>query len=187
MSSEDSSPERAQKRSIASGEASGGDGVLDLAGDAQKLAARDEEREVRTRRQERRLTRTRISRYLLNALERTARGTKEPEMVPNANEDEVNLEHILPRNAKKADWPAFDLEEIGPWANRFGNHCLLKKSENSKIGNKPWSVKKPILTASSLRLTKRAGKKPDWTKAEIEDRQRFMAARAVKTWPRKPQ
>jgi hypothetical protein len=104
------------------------------------------------------MTRPQISRYLLLALERTVRKEKEPEMVPNSNEDEVNLEHIPPRNAKQADWPDFAPEEVTPWANRLGNHALLKKSENARIGNKAWATKKPILEASSLRLTKKAGK-----------------------------
>jgi hypothetical protein len=48
------------------------------------------------------------------------------------------------------------------WSNRLGNHCLLKKTHNNnKIGNKPWSAKKPILLASSLRLTKIAGRKAE--------------------------
>ena len=133
-----------------------------------------------------RITRARISRYLLLALERTARGEKEPELVPNRNEDEVNLEHILPRNAKPSDWPAFRPEEVSSWSNRLGNHCLLKKTHNNKIGNKPWSTKKPILTASTLRLTKLAGRKKDWTQKEIAERQRKLASYAVKTWPRNP-
>jgi Protein of unknown function DUF262/Protein of unknown function (DUF1524) len=133
-----------------------------------------------------RITRPRISRYLLLALERTARGEKEPELVPNRNEDEVNLEHILPRNAKPSDWLAFSPEEVSTWSNRLGNHCLLKKTHNNKIGNKPWSAKKPILTASSLRLTKIAGRKTNWTQKEIAERQRRLAAYAIKTWPRKP-
>jgi hypothetical protein len=133
-----------------------------------------------------RQTRPRISRYLLLALERAARKDSEPEMVPNDNEDEVNLEHILPRNAKESDWRAFKPEEVTTWANRLGNHCLLKKSENTKIGNKPWRVKKPILQGSSLKLTKLAGAKRAWTKKEIEDRQDKLASYALGTWPRRP-
>ena len=133
-----------------------------------------------------RLTRTRISRYLLRSLECSLRGTKEPEMVPNANEDEVNLEHILPRNAKPAEWPTFDPEELGPWANRFGNHCLLKKSENAKIGNKPWSAKKPTLTASSLRLTKRAGKKLTGRRQRSKSASDSWPPVLSETWPRNP-
>lgn len=131
-----------------------------------------------------RQTKPRISRYLLLAMERTERGEAEPELVPNSDHDEVNLEHILPRNAKQHAWPAFQSEEIPVWANRIGNHCLLRKSENARIGNEKWSVKKPILLASSLKLTKSAGRSSDWTRKEIERRQEKLADLALRTWPR---
>lgn len=131
-----------------------------------------------------RQTKSRISRYLLLALERAERGEKEPELVPNENEDEVNLEHILPRNAKKAEWPSFTPEEVPVWAQRIGNHCLLKKSENAAIGNKPWKDKKPVLSSSSLKLTKLAGRRANWTSKEISSRQEKLADLAVKAWPR---
>jgi hypothetical protein len=131
-----------------------------------------------------RQTKSRLSRYLLLALERTKIGQKQPELVPNKNEDEVNLEHILPRNAKAADWPSFAPEEVAVWSQRLGNHCLLRKKENTSIGNKPWSTKQPVLKASSLKLTKEAGNKSDWTAKEIVARQAKLADLAVKTWPR---
>lgn len=133
-----------------------------------------------------RQTKSAISRYLLLALERSKSGDIEPELVPNADEEEVNLEHILPRRAKRADWPKFREEEVGGWSHRIGNQCLLKKSENAKIGNKAWRVKKPILAKSSLSLTKSAARAEDWDTEEIVRRQRRLAREAVKTWPRKP-
>ena len=36
------------------------------------------------------------------AIEKAFSGTKEPELVPNEDVDAINLEHILPRNAKSA-------------------------------------------------------------------------------------
>jgi Protein of unknown function (DUF1524)/Protein of unknown function DUF262 len=131
-----------------------------------------------------RQTKSRISRYLLLALERSERGEKEPELVPNKNEDEVNLEHILPRNAKLKDWPSFAPDEVPVWTQRLGNHCLLKKSENGAIGNKPWKDKRPVLKASSLKLTASAAASGNWTKKAIESRQIKLAKLAVSTWPR---
>jgi hypothetical protein len=131
-----------------------------------------------------RQTNAAISRYLLIALERTNGGEPTPELVPNSNQDEVNLEHILPRNAKPADWPSFKPEEVPVWSSRVGNHCLLKKTENAQIGSYSWSKKKPVLAASSLTLTNSAAKYKDWTRKEIEQRQRKLAALAVQTWPR---
>jgi hypothetical protein len=133
-----------------------------------------------------RQTKSAIARYLLLALERSKAGDAEPELVPNADEEQVNLEHILPRRAKQTDWPQFREEEIGTWSQRIGNQCLLKKTENAKIGNKSWRVKKPILGSSSLRLTKAAARAGEWNMDEITKRQRRLAKEAVKTWPRKP-
>lgn len=127
-----------------------------------------------------------IARYFQLALERAERGDAEPELVPNANEDEVNLEHVLPQRAKKADWPSFDVDDVPKWANRLGNHCLLKKTENGKIGNKSWAVKQPVLGKSSLKLTSTAAAAVQWDAATITDRQARLAKLAVPTWPRQP-
>jgi hypothetical protein len=61
---------------------------------------------------------------------------------------------------------------------------LLKKAENRRIGNKPFSVKKAILLASSLELTKEVGESARWTGTEIKDRQLRLAKLAVTVWPR---
>jgi hypothetical protein len=131
-----------------------------------------------------RQTKSRVSRYLLLALERTAMGEADPELVPNADAEEVNLEHILPRNPDKQHWKAFRDDEQAQWANRLGNQCLLKKKQNGRIGNKPWSIKQPILKRSALSLTKRSARVRDWNKDAIDRQQEHMADLAVKTWPR---
>lgn len=131
-----------------------------------------------------RVTKATVARYLLNALERESIGQKEPELVPNKNEEEVNLEHILPKNAKKTEWPTFEPDSVLTWAHRVGNLALLKAGANGKIGNKKWSVKQPILANSELKLTAAAAAEPDWTAPAIATRQRTLAALAVKTWPR---
>lgn len=133
-----------------------------------------------------RVTRGSIARYYLNALERKQLGTPEPELVPNANEEQVNLEHVLPRNATAADWPQFTPDERKDWVNRIGNMCLLAKGPNGRIGNKSFALKKPILLASSLTLTSEAGGEAAWTATTIADRQMKFAGMAVNVWPRKP-
>ncbi|HZO97029.1 MAG TPA: DUF262 domain-containing HNH endonuclease family protein [Gaiellaceae bacterium] len=131
-----------------------------------------------------RVTRAAIARYLLLALEKEKGGEKEPELVPNSDEDEVNLEHILPRNPTKEDWPSFEPEDFPTWIYRVGNLCLLSKGPNDKIGNQSWAVKKPILAASKLELTKMAAENDDWTAKEIAERQLALAKLAPATWPR---
>jgi len=131
-----------------------------------------------------RVTKPSIARYLLNALERERIGKDEPELVPNKNEEEVNLEHVLPKNAKEADWPTFDPDDVATWVHRMGNLMLLQVGPNGKIGNKAWSVKEPILSASELKLTAMASQYPDWTETEIAERQKELSVLAPTTWPR---
>lgn len=129
-----------------------------------------------------RITRGPLARYILRALERTAIGTAEPELVPNKDEAEVNLEHVLPRNPVAAQWPQFTPEQYAEYVHRIGNLALLSKGPNGSIGNKPFSDKKPILAASQLTLTQLVGNRPDWTPPEITDRQEHLASLAVQTW-----
>ena len=123
---------------------------------------------------------------MLRALEIHARGETEPELVVNDDADQVNLEHIFPKNATDADWPTFPSDDKRVWFERLGNHCLLQKGPNGRIGNKPWTIKKPVLAASSLTLTSSVGLEPDWTPTEITERQLALASAAVNVWPREP-
>jgi hypothetical protein len=132
-----------------------------------------------------RVTRGTLARYLLAALERTKQGKPEPELVPNEDESKVNLEHVLPRNPTAADWPNFHEEQRRAFVYRVGNMTLLSKGPNGKIGNKPFTTKKPMLEASELLLTKDAGGETDWSPAVIEERQERLAALAVLTWKAK--
>jgi hypothetical protein len=132
-----------------------------------------------------RVPRANLARYYLIALENGKRGDKEPEFVPNANEDQVNLEHILPKRASASDWGAqFNTDERRDDVHRLGNLALLQKGPNGRIGNKPFSLKKPVLSASAFALTVEAGGEPDWTRDAIRERQKKLASLAVKVWPR---
>jgi hypothetical protein len=133
-----------------------------------------------------RVSRPRVARYLLLTLERAEKGEAEPELVPNENEEEVNLEHILPRNAREIDWAAFSADDIPQWVTRIGNFALLQRGPNDRIGNKPWTTKQPVLASSALDLTKRAAARLHWDESAIADRQAELAALAVKAWPRAP-
>lgn len=104
--------------------------------------------------------------------------------MPNQDVEQVNLEHVLPKNPTADDWPAFNAEEIQALTFALGNQALLRKSHNRQIGNKPFTVKQPILAASDLSLTSEIGMQPDWTPATIGARQEQMAALAVQVWRR---
>lgn len=133
-----------------------------------------------------RVMRGSLARYLLRALELQERGEDEPELVVNDDVEAVNLEHILPKSAKKDVWPSFTEDEQRDYVHRLGNMCLLQRGPNGRIGNKSWTIKQPILGVSALHLTASAAPHPDWTKAIIDARQAQLAKLAVEAWPRLP-
>lgn len=127
-----------------------------------------------------------IARYYLIALERRKDGKSEPELVPNEDEEKVNLEHVLPRNAKPEEWEHFKDVDRGEWASRLGNLVLLQKTKNLKLGNKAFSDKKPILLRSDLKLTKMVGEQDEWSPDAIAARQAELAGLAADVWPSGP-
>ncbi|MBZ2197911.1 DUF262 domain-containing protein [Occultella gossypii] len=133
-----------------------------------------------------RVMRGSLARYLLRALELQERGDAEPELVVNDDVEAVNLEHVLPKNAKRDDWPAFTEDDQRAYVHRLGNLCLLQKGPNGRIGNKPWAAKQSILKLSSLRVTADAAANSNWTKSVIDRRQKQLATLAVSAWPRLP-
>jgi len=133
-----------------------------------------------------RVTTGRLARYYLHAMERTQRGEEEPELIPNQDAEQVNLEHVLPKNPGDGEWDQFSAEEHSIFVHRIGNMVLLRRGENDRLGNKPWEEKKPVLEASDLVLTQRAGEKQEWTGAVIDALQNEMSAIALRTWPREP-
>lgn len=133
-----------------------------------------------------RVSRGRLARYILIALERSFAGEPEPELVPNEREEEVNLEHVLPKNPTEEEWPDFTPEAHKAMVHRLGNMTLLQKGPNDRIGNAPFVSKKPVLEGSVLRWTTDAGAYDEWTPAVISERQQLMAEHAAETWPRHP-
>ena len=131
------------------------------------------------------VTKAGLARYYLIALESGKKNQAEPEFVPNDNEEQVNLEHVLPKGARAADWgAAFNADERKEYLHRIGNLALLQKGPNGRIGNKPFAQKKLVLSASAFELTKEVGAEADWGKQSIVERQERLAALAVQVWPR---
>ncbi|SHT00189.1 Uncharacterized conserved protein [Mycobacteroides abscessus subsp. abscessus] len=128
----------------------------------------------------------RLARYALRALELETRGDPEPELVVNTDVEHVNLEHILPQRATQDEWPHFAADDRKLYTDRLGNLCLLQKGPNGIIGNKSWSVKRPVLADSNLVLTSSTAENDEWTADSIETRQRALADLALLAWPRDP-
>ncbi len=124
-----------------------------------------------------------LARYYLQALERQARGEQDPELVPNPNEEEVNLEHVLPQNPAPGTWTAFDPESAAAYTNRMGNLALMRNKENSLSGSEEFADKKKRYSNSDFKLTSSIANSAAWDPQTIEDRQSKLASLAVKTWP----
>jgi hypothetical protein len=122
-----------------------------------------------------------FARYYLTVLERRLGKVKDPELVPNTNQEEVNLEHILPQSPS-AGWSHIKDEIAKAFYNRLGNHALMQVSANTVAGNEAFSKKRPIYATSSFRLTSELAATSTWDVPEIEARQLRMAQLAVKAW-----
>jgi uncharacterized protein with ParB-like and HNH nuclease domain len=126
-----------------------------------------------------------LARYYLHVLERQELGQKEPELVPNTNEAEVNLEHVLPQNPSPGSWVGFDADARVAHTYRIGNLALMKVSDNAESGTEEFAEKKKRYLKSSFTLTKMIAASAEWTPSGIDSRQNKLAALAVKAWPQK--
>jgi hypothetical protein len=122
-----------------------------------------------------------LARYYLRALELQKQGESDPEKIPNEN-TVINLEHVMPQNPGP-DWSHIPRETADAYYKRLGNLVLLQAKKNSLIANSGFSVKAPILAASTYQLTKEVGKETGWGPAQIDARQKRLAKLAVQTWP----
>jgi hypothetical protein len=125
---------------------------------------------------------TYLARYYLRVLERQARGEAQPELVPNASEDEVTLEHILPLNPEQ-NWPEFDDDAVRSMRRRLGNLVLLRQKLNSTLRNAAFSKKRGALASSHFSLTREVSKAATWNAKGIVARQERLARLAVSAWP----
>jgi hypothetical protein len=126
-----------------------------------------------------------LARYFLRVLERAANDEDQPELLPNENAEELNLEHIMPE--EPADkWPTLDYEIYGTYHHRLGNLALMKQRENVEIANESPAAKEVAYASSKLKLTKMISgaiaKSKSWGPNEIDTRQKYLAKLAVAAW-----
>ena len=124
-----------------------------------------------------------LARYYLRTLELCRKGDPEPEFIPNESAV-ITLEHVIPENLEE-HWPTLSFEDANSLYKRIGNMVLLKGTRNSKIGNLPFTTKVPEYAKSSYEYTKDIAKKKTWGRVEVDERQKRMAAHAIKAWPLK--
>jgi hypothetical protein len=126
-----------------------------------------------------------LARYYLHVLERQRRNDKHPEFIPNPNEEEVNLEHVLPQTPSNA-WSHVTKDAPKAYYRRIGNLALMNVPSNSKAGNDSFAAKKKLYATSDFELTKELAELPRWDVETIEARQGVLAKLAIKAWSIKP-
>lgn len=127
-----------------------------------------------------RVSRPHLARYYLRALEKTRTADPNPEYVANEDVTDVSLEHILPLELS-SEW-SIDPDTTSAAQKLLGNMVLLKATQNRDLGNKGFDKKKAVFGASGYYTTRDVAGYAIWTMDEIRDRQRKLAAIAVKTW-----
>lgn len=118
-----------------------------------------------------------LLRWMLCALEGATGAPR-----PDHDEPGLTVEHILPRNADPAEYPAFDEEVRDEYVHRLGNLALLIGSGNRDAGSRPFAEKRPILETSQYQSTRALAAFEDWTPAAIHRRQLAMARHARQIW-----
>lgn len=124
----------------------------------------------------------RILWHLLERLENA--GTKEP-----SDTSEYSIEHVLPQNENLVpEWKTMlgsDWQEVQKeWLHRLGNLTLT--AYNSRYSDRSFQEKLTIaggFKESAVRLNRFISEQPKWTTAEIKERGRRLAERALEIWP----
>lgn len=123
-----------------------------------------------------------LARYYLRSLERTAKGEPNPYFTVTEDREVINLEHVLPER-REDGWPQFDDETAAANVRRIGNLALLRVKPNSDLKSKAFHEKLAVYTETPYELTRQISTVADWTAERIAERQKGLAALAVKTWP----
>ena len=131
------------------------------------------------------VTQAYLARYYLRTLEDTKKGVGTG-IVADKREEHVNLEHVLPENPS-ASWSHISRDIAEANWKRIGNMVLLDAKVNSQIGNDDFVTSKApaFRKCASLLLTSEVGQLTKWDERDIADRQKKLAALAVRAWPLK--
>jgi hypothetical protein len=87
---------------------------------------------------------------------------------------QLTIEHIHPQNTVS---PSKLLNEL---RNNLGNLTILAGSENSSLGDKPFSSKKQAYAMSKIAMTRDLGQHADWTENLIQQREQDLIVDALK-------
>ena len=123
--------------------------------------------------------RGKLARYVLARLE-----TDAGERAVDPETDPGSVEHVLPENPAGEWAEAFPPDRWEAAVHRLGNLTLLERNLNREVGNAAYPTKRAAYEQSRYALTRAIpGLAPEaWTPALIDERQRQLAARAVRVW-----
>ena len=123
--------------------------------------------------------RGKIARYVLARLE-----TDAGERAVDPETDPATVEHVLPENPAGAWAGVFPPERWEAAVDRLGNLTLLERTRNRNVGSAAYPAKRDAYESSAYAITREiAGLAPEeWSPALLEERQRRLAARAVRLW-----
>lgn len=118
-----------------------------------------------------------IIKYILGKIERFKGGTRDV----NFTSETDSIEHILPQNPNE-EWGE-DNYDFDALIYRLGNLCLLEKSYNTDIENKPFSEKIETYKKSAFETTKSIPTEyAEWNSDSINKRQQQMGNCAKSIW-----
>ena len=115
-----------------------------------------------------------LVRYVLFAIENHLSGNSR-----SYESDGATVEHILPENPDEAWLTVFP--EPSSDIYRLGNYTLLEAAANRKIDRKQITDKKAEYLKSGYKLSSGFGW-TEWTRHQLNDRQRWMAKTATAVW-----
>jgi Protein of unknown function DUF262/Protein of unknown function (DUF1524) len=115
-----------------------------------------------------------LVRYVLFAIENQLSGNTR-----SYESDGATVEHILPENPNE-EWLAI-FPEPSMDIYRLGNYTLLEAAANRKIERKPIDEKKIEYSKSGYQLSNSFGWS-EWTRSQLNDRQKSMARTATAVW-----
>ena len=129
------------------------------------------------------VSKAKLARYYLSAIENNHREENYPELLVNTNPDAVNLEHILPEKDKDNNYSNFTEDEKKSYLKKIGNLTLMKTKENNDFKSSSFNVKKEKFKQSELWITKMIAENyNEWNIENIKNRQNKLADLAIKTW-----
>lgn len=99
-----------------------------------------------------------------------------------SDNQEVHIEHILPKSIGEADAWNLSKNEHHELLYRFGNVTMLGREYNCKAKNKAFKQKKELYQRSEIPMTKKLVNYNAWTHEEIETRQEELAKVALEVW-----